>query len=493
MLGNVVVLAVVYLIAIGSRTEAFNPYVLIGTLAAIWAVAAGGLLFQSVGIWRAAQRYRRERLSEHKTAPWALAAQAMVLIWVVGLVVPLAGSGVPQLSEAWRMAFLGDPGIPDYSLRLMRDGTEAEVTGGFKYGLAHDAARLFAKAPALKVVHLNSGGGRLGEAERLGRLIRERHLDTYTSASCSSACTVAFLAGRERWLKAGARLGFHHESFAGSEKFDSMRKLLVTAGVPATFAQRAVSASSGTMWYPTVAELMDAHVITGIADNYRFAASGFGVRPDAQSFEMQLRRTPLFDAIAANEPASFQMIVDSLYRSYFAGIPEGRIMDELRTSKVAPLILARMAYADDQLLADYAALMADQYEAVGRRDPAACFHYAAGGASGNLAGLLPDSLKDREMALSEAVLRSTERRKSSSSEPSIEATYRAVHEKLAHQFGTEVRLLADPSKVTPSQYASYCSLAVAMFRAISTLPRQQAGAVMSQIFSNMQTSKSWLE
>ena len=466
------------------QAEGFNPYLLMLALAAMWATAGGALTFQLIGIWRSAARYRSEKRMRNESGHWGLLAQAAVALSAFSLTAQLVQTGVPQLSEAWRMAFLGDPGIPDYSLRLMRGGTEAEIAGGFKYGLARDAARLFAGAPALKVVHLNSGGGRLGEAEKLGKLIRERQLETYTSASCSSACTVAFLAGQKRWLKQGARLGFHHESFAGSENFDGMRRLLLGAGLQPAFVDRAVAHAAATMWYPTTDELLQAHVISGIVDSYRFAASGLGVRPDARTFEEQLRRTPLFAAIDSNEPEAFKAIVDSFHRSYLEGVPEGRILDNLRTSRIAPLILSHLIYADDQLLADYAALMADQYEALGQRDATACFQYAAKGAVDDLAALLPDDLKTRDLALSEAVLRSTVRR-TPAPEQSVQAIYRVIFEKLAQQFGVaQVRLLADPAKVEPPQYAAYCSLAVAMFRAVSALPREQAGMVMSNIFGN---------
>lgn len=453
-------------------------------LAAIWGLASGSLIFQAIGIWRAALRYRRERRAENRRGEWGLAALATVTLWAFALVFELVRAGVPQLSEAWNMSILGDPGIPNYGLRLMRGGTEAEIAGGFKYGLAHDAARVFASAPGLKVLHLNSGGGRLGEAEKLVRLIRERSLTTYTSASCSSACTVAFLAGRERWLKQGARLGFHHESFAGSENFNSMRDLLIQAGLPRAFVDRAVAPSSKDMWYPTMDELIQAKAISGVVDNYRFAVSGYGIRPDARTFEAQLRRTPLFASIESSEPATFRAIVDVFHRKYVDGDTEGHILDELRTSKITPLILAHMIYADDQLLADYAALMADQYEALGQRDVSACFQYAAKSASTNLVNLLPDELKARELALSEAVLRSTVLRKPSTDVP-LQTIYRTIFDRLAAQYGAaQVRILSNPAKVQLGQYGDYCKMATAMFRTIAALPAEQAGMVMSQIFSN---------
>ncbi len=77
------------------------------------------------------------------------------------------------------MAFEGDPDIPPYSMRLMRNNTEAEITGGFKHGLANEAARLFATAPGLKVVASQqrrvAGWAR---AMELAKLIRARGLAT---------------------------------------------------------------------------------------------------------------------------------------------------------------------------------------------------------------------------------------------------------------------------------------------------------------------------
>jgi hypothetical protein len=66
-------------------------------------------------------------------------------------------------------------------MRVMRDGTEIEITGGMKYGLSDDFRRVIAAAPRLRVVHLNSIGGRIGEAEKLHKIIKEKGFITYTS------------------------------------------------------------------------------------------------------------------------------------------------------------------------------------------------------------------------------------------------------------------------------------------------------------------------
>ena len=56
-------------------------------------------------------------------------------------------------------------------------------------------------------------------------------------------------------------------------------------------------------------------------DNYRFAASGFGLRPDHETFARELRMTPLFADIERTEPAVFDDIAEAFNRSY---APSGR-------------------------------------------------------------------------------------------------------------------------------------------------------------------------
>ena len=105
-----------------------------------------------------------------------------------------------------------------YAMRTMRDGAEAEIAGGFKYGLTNDFQKLLSTSGKLRVVHLDSIGGRVGEAIALNEVIRANGLDTYVSSKCMSACTIAFAGGTRRILRKGAVLGFHAASFPGMTK-----------------------------------------------------------------------------------------------------------------------------------------------------------------------------------------------------------------------------------------------------------------------------------
>ncbi|WP_206151872.1 hypothetical protein, partial [Staphylococcus aureus] len=71
-----------------------------------------------------------------------------------------------------------------------------------------DFAVVLRASRQIRVVHLTSVGGRIGEGEKLYQLIKDNGLIAYVSGRCMSACTVAFAGGRERVLLKGATLGF---------------------------------------------------------------------------------------------------------------------------------------------------------------------------------------------------------------------------------------------------------------------------------------------
>jgi hypothetical protein len=215
-LGNVFAgLLALAVMAVLKPDSVYEPTAIFATILAIWTVVAAIAVWQSVGVWRSANRHATASARLGRASHWALLAKVAVFIGVMRLAASFLISGWPQLVETARMAFLDDPAIPAYSIRVMRDGTEAEITGGFKYGLTREFVRTLATSVQIKVVHLNSLGGRIGEAIKLNRVIRDSKLDTYVASNCLSACTIAFAAGARRVLRNGAVLGFHAASFPG--------------------------------------------------------------------------------------------------------------------------------------------------------------------------------------------------------------------------------------------------------------------------------------
>src|SRR5215475_3384657 len=236
-LGNLVAGALaVGIVAAFQQTEGFQPVTIFASILLAWLVITGVATWQSVGVWRSANRHIGARTLLGKKSPWAVLAKVAVVLGIVRLAGTFVTSGAPQLVETGRMSFLDDPDIPNYSIRVMRNGTEAEIAGGFKYGLTNDFLKILSASRQIRVVHLDSLGGRIGEAISLNKIVRDRGLDTYVSSNCMSACTVAFAGGRHRILKAGAVLGFHAPTFPGMTKEDlaesteDQREIFLAAG-----------------------------------------------------------------------------------------------------------------------------------------------------------------------------------------------------------------------------------------------------------------------
>ena len=63
----------------------------------------------------------------------------------------------------------------------------------------------------LPLLHLSSGGGKLTDGMKVGRLIREKNFRTLipTNSMCASSCAIAFLGGAYRYVNYNAELLLH--------------------------------------------------------------------------------------------------------------------------------------------------------------------------------------------------------------------------------------------------------------------------------------------
>jgi hypothetical protein len=139
------------------------------------------------------------------------------------------------------------------------------VTGEFTQGIANALEQSLAANRSIGIVVFESPGGDIGEAMRIGRAIKQNGLDTGVATECISACTYSFIAGRERILLPGGRLGFHACRKliwfidCENQKYSSY---LSASGIDGAFIRNALGVPSSNVWYPPVEELIAAHVIT---------------------------------------------------------------------------------------------------------------------------------------------------------------------------------------------------------------------------------------
>jgi hypothetical protein len=472
--------------AIFKTKTGFYPPAIFATFVTIWGSALVVSTWQTVGLWRSAWRYSEERARAGRSRIWGGVAQVLCVLGALGGIGNFVSSGAPQLREAYSIAFLNDPNIPDYAIRVMRDGTEAEIVGGFKYGLTDDFTKILSASKAIKVVHLDSIGGRLGEGRRLYELIRDRGLTTYVSSNCLSACTVAFAGGKERHLRKGATLGFHRGAFPGSKEreWDGVQATVFRrAGFDGNFIKTALSTPHSDMWRPSEDVLIKARVVTRVSDGSQFAYSGLGtIETDKTALSERLvRASPVMLAMQQRFPKQFATFLDE----YQAGITKGKTRQEMKVmlrDKLMPFLEATIPLADDDVVLEYSRLVVDQYVALSNTNASHCYAYASSDrADLSFKDELPEGLMTREAELQERAIRTATKREAMN-EATKSALFKRVIDRLlaAGLPAADIALMAQ-RKVEPINHARYCAAAIKFFREALRLPERDAAAVMRNV------------
>ncbi len=278
----------------------------------VYALAIVASVWQFVGVWRSASNH----VSRGGQSSWATLAKVLVVIGALNCIGLFWKSYIPQSAEMARI-MAGDVRTPPYKIRVLPGGTEVEFRGGFRAGCAKELEGILSAVPQAKVLHVESIGGRINEANKMMQLVRDRGLTTYTSEQCLSAATLVLMSGKERVVEVNARVGFHAGTLPGAtveqqRAMDNLvRSTMRSAGVSEQFTSRVLATPSDQMWYPTFDEMLKAGVITSRKDlNKQLTDSLQGFVNDAQSYVQgdgnetvpKLKSTGDADMDAALEP-----------------------------------------------------------------------------------------------------------------------------------------------------------------------------------------------
>jgi hypothetical protein len=264
ILGGVAVGATVGALAYAtSRQSDAQPLIWLLSLIATWILAALLTLWQAVGVWRSATRYRQSGKRF-----WGGAAKTLALLGVAQLGANFAMVGSAQLAGIYEIVS-GDALVGPHEFHILAKGQTLEFSGGITFGVAQELERFLNAMAGVRTVRLNSAGGRVLEAQKMSDLIRKRNLATFVAQDCLSACTIVFLGGKERFMLPTARLGFHQPAFRGMTAADRRaaiateeQRLQERFGLSREFAARANSAAPSAMWYPDKDELVSERVVT---------------------------------------------------------------------------------------------------------------------------------------------------------------------------------------------------------------------------------------
>jgi hypothetical protein len=211
-------------------------------------------------------------LERYGVEPEQLAARATALIPVArsqGQAFTLAG----ERACAWIAEATGVPS------RLVRpEGTEADQAEGVwvRYegeitsGLAAKLAAILRQQGAVGLI-VNSSGGNVYEARKLGRYLRANNLNVAVDEVCASACIDILAGGVSRYITPQARIGIHQSSAPGSVGNHNTGQSYVAGsalylremGIDPEVALAAASVPPSRMYWFTASEAIK----TGLATN----------------------------------------------------------------------------------------------------------------------------------------------------------------------------------------------------------------------------------
>jgi hypothetical protein len=161
-------------VAVNSRGDA-QPLVWLAMLIAIWLSVLLFTMWQSVGLWRSATNYRTSGKSF-----WGGAAKAMAVLAVLNLAFNGLFIGAPQIVGVYEIID-GDARVGPHQFKVLSNGQVLEFSGGITFGVARELEGFLNAMGSLRTVRLNSGGGRILEAQKMSDMIRARGLSTYVA------------------------------------------------------------------------------------------------------------------------------------------------------------------------------------------------------------------------------------------------------------------------------------------------------------------------
>lgn len=443
----------------------------LGIVAWTWAVS---------GTWASANKH----VGRGGMQFWANAAKVMIVIGILKTIGDI-GNMSGTLGEHWKIALGGQLG-PAISLQVRADGKSIMLKGGMNDGASEALTKALDLAPSVTTVVLSSSGGWVREGNLIAKLISDRKLNTYVEHECTSACTIAFLAGKERAAEPNARIGFHSFRSVGStdkggESFDTeaVKKTYLQAGLSRAFIDRVVGVSHDKVWYPPHEEMLAEGVLTRTSFGGETATVATSA-PTREKLAAEFKKVPAFDALSLKYPNEFEKVVDKAWTKVEARKSDGEVMAAGR-EQVGLLMGKLLPIASDVSLLDFNRLILDQAEALSRKSTAACVELIfPTGRQMNIAAFLPPELAARELAFLSDLIRGSDARNAKKiSKQEVELVVTKVLGSLTPE---QVQMLVSEEKRAASSSAT-CGAVVAYLRALNAIPETERARSLRAIYA----------
>jgi hypothetical protein len=393
----------------------------------------------------------------------------MIVLGIFRTVVDV-GNMSESLAEHWRVALGGQFG-PQYTIQVSADGKSVVLKGGMNDGAAEALTRALDMAPAVNTVVFSSMGGWVRQGNLVANIVSQRNLSTYVEGECTSACTIAFLAGSDRAVGPNARIGFHQFKSVGepggNAGDDAMaRAVYERAGVSREFITRIVATPPEQVWYPAHNELLAANVITRKSTGGETTSAATRLRTrDAVVAELKTEKA--FSALAQKYPKEFEKLADETWEQIQRRQPDAEVVTAARM-RVMQFYSKLMPLASDEILLAISRLILDQAIALRTKSAHACVElFFTSGKASNASALIPPELVRRELDIATKMILSAHPKNREIVNANV---MQRIFEKVGQQLsGREVQLITSHELKSTTDPAEMCSAVVAYLKAIDSL------------------------
>ncbi len=404
-------------------------------------------IWQCGGLWRSANKYNQNP----KASMWGDLAKFAVIIGIFNTLTNLSLHQIPQSKELFSIV-LGDKGIPIFSITVLPGGKDLLFRGGIRAGSAAEFKKILQAVPQASNVQIDSIGGRISEAKRIGEMISERGMSTYCSSQALSAATLILMNGKQRYVTPDAKIGFHAGNFPGATKDMSdemdevIRKAMKKGGVSEVFIKRVLATPHSEMWYPTFEEMKKSGFISGQSFGQGFASSWGLPDVDLEKIFQEASKKPHIAAFKISAPSDYAKMKEKFIAALRSGKSEVEaisIVNEATTK----LFLSSIPHASDQSINNLTRETIRFLNQHMNSNAKGCIYWLKG-SSVNFYRVFPEALSDSRMMNSHAyVITSAQSQELVTVDINkAELQNESIYEKLYDSMGDQSLILTEPDK-----------------------------------------------
>tara|TARA_R110001583_G_C5647215_1_gene408372 strand:- start:801 stop:2540 length:1740 start_codon:yes stop_codon:yes gene_type:complete len=454
---------------------------------AFYAVITGIFVWQLTGLYRSADKH----ISRGGSTGWAMMAKLMVLIGIGRYCYDMNQTGVPFILESGKLV-VGASQLPPLSIRVMNHGTEVELLGGLKFGTSNNLAKVLVDNPSVKIIHLNSMGGRIAEAKKLALLVKKNKLITYSKTQCLSACPIVFLAGKEKLLGDSAKLGFHSASFgdvSGSEVEElnkSLLSLLEDAKVPNWFIKKVSKVSTEEVWNPSTDELIKAGIIDKIVDSGNYALSGVNDWQNPTTIDEELQKHEVYKSLNQFDEEGYKVVRDMMVTSIKDGTPLNTITTSVNHYLYVERFNHYMQLGGDEEVIQFMESQIAQMEYLKNDYPAKCASYTYpevfdSNIANNIPSLIPSEVSEKETIAFNSLIKSLSSKNYIVDKDEQTTIITGVVEKMIAVDDSYGDVLSNPAKYN-KEPEKLCTVGILLNKEINALPKEKAGSLLRSFY-----------